>query len=252
VTLPPIRREVLVNVSAAVAYDLFTTEIGEWWPLGDFGVFGAEATVAFEDDGRIVERSPDGASQCWGEVTAWEPPGLLAFTWHPGSDSALGDVTVTFSDEDGPEVQTRVVLEHRGWEQYGDPAAARAGYGEGWPVVLSRFRTHAARSGEVDPGEVTWVALMHRPGPEVPDEETVFGQPLFHEHVAFLERMRAAGYLVAAGPLEGRSGEGMAILRLPGAGQLDEATRLATEDDLSVAKGLFTVTVRPWRVLLTA
>jgi hypothetical protein len=44
----------------------------------------------------------------------------------------------------------------------------------------------------------------------------------------------------------------MTILRLPGAGQLGEATRLATEDDASVAGGFFAVTVRPWQVMMTA
>jgi hypothetical protein len=42
----------------------------------------------------------------------------------------------------------------------------------------------------------------------------------------------------------------MTILRLPGAGQLDRATELATQEDSSVAGGFFSVTVRPWRVAL--
>jgi uncharacterized protein YciI len=64
--------------------------------------------------------------------------------------------------------------------------------------------------------------------------------------------MREAGYLVAAGPLVDRPGEGMTILRLPGADQMERATRLATEDDQSVASGFFTVAVRPWQVMLQA
>jgi len=63
--------------------------------------------------------------------------------------------------------------------------------------------------------------------------------------------MREAGYLVAAGPLADEDGAGMTILRLPGAGRLEEARRLATEDDSSVASGFFTVAVRPWQVVLT-
>ena len=64
--------------------------------------------------------------------------------------------------------------------------------------------------------------------------------------------MRAAGYLVAAGPLPDAAGEGMTILRLPGAGQFAAATRLATEDDINVATGFLAVTVRPWHVLMHA
>jgi uncharacterized protein YciI len=68
--------------------------------------------------------------------------------------------------------------------------------------------------------------------------------------VAFLTRMREAGYLVAAGPMRDVAGEGMTILRLPGAGQLAAATKLATQDDVSVAGGLLAVTVRPWQPIM--
>src|SRR5215471_12990853 len=84
-----------------------------------------------------------------------------------------------------------------------------------------------------------------RPGP-------VFEDPRFAEHVAFLTRMRDAGYLVAAGPMPDAAGDGMTILRLPGAGQLAAAARLATEDDASVAGGLLAVTVRPWQRMMRA
>ena len=98
----------------------------------------------------------------------------------------------------------------------------------------------------------TWVALMHRPGPAAPSTGALFDDPRFAEHFSFLNRMREAGYLVLAGPLVDRDGEGMTILRLPGAGRLAEATRLATEDDISVATGFLEVTVRPWQVMMRA
>lgn len=98
------------------------------------------------------------------------------------------------------------------------------------------------------PSDDTWVALLHRPGAGTPSDESLFAQPDFAEHVAFLRRMQASGYLVAAGPLSDQPGAGMTILRLPGSGRLDEAMRLATEDDKSVAAGFFDVTVRPWQV----
>jgi uncharacterized protein YciI len=98
----------------------------------------------------------------------------------------------------------------------------------------------------------TWVALLHRPGPDAPAAGTVFEDPRFAEHVAFLTRMRDAGYLVAAGPMPDAAGDGMTILRLPGAGQLAAAARLATEDDASVAGGLLAVTVRPWQPIMRA
>jgi len=97
----------------------------------------------------------------------------------------------------------------------------------------------------------TWVALLHRPtDPSIAGG--VFADPRFGDHVAFLQRMAAAGYLVAAGSLADRPGEGMTVLRLPGADRLDEAARLAMEDDASVTSGLLAVEVRPWRVAMHA
>jgi uncharacterized protein YciI len=108
---------------------------------------------------------------------------------------------------------------------------------------------------DTDPGQArthTWVALLHRPGPDAPPDGTVFDDPRFAEHIAFLRRMHDAGHLVAAGPLTDNPGDGMTILRLPGADQIGQATRLATQEDKSVAAGLLAVTVRPWKVIMQA
>jgi uncharacterized protein YciI/uncharacterized protein YndB with AHSA1/START domain len=292
VTLPPIHREILVDAPPGVAFALFTSKIGDWWPLDGLSVFGPGATVAFED-GALAERSPDGQVAEWGQVTRWLPPGEFSMTWHPGRDTlAASQVTVTFRAAGD---QTLVVLEHAGWDVFADPAAARAEYEHGWPEVLRLYQAavaparrepgagapqnpseshagnisssetmspaEAARApaagedgagqdGDGD-GEATWVALEHRAGPAASPGVSLFAQPQFRDHIDFLQRMAGQGYLIAAGPLPSEPGAGMAILRLPGAGRLAEATRLATEEDASVLAGFFTVTVRPWQVMLT-
>jgi uncharacterized protein YndB with AHSA1/START domain/uncharacterized protein YciI len=246
VTVAPIRREILVPAAPAVAFELFTGQILAWWPVADHSVFGASATVAFEDGARIVERGPGGERATWGEVIDWKPPDELRFTWHPGGGPAT-TVTVSFSRHGE---QTLVVLRHDGWEALADPAGARDEYDHGWPNVLGRFAAHVGETEAApDPRADTWVALLHRPGAGTPTDESLFGCPQFAEHVAFLERMREHGYLVAAGPLSDEPGAGMTVLRLPGAGRLPDATRLAIEDDASVASGFFAVTVRPWQVM---
>jgi uncharacterized protein YciI len=244
-TVPPIQRAVLVDADAATAFDVFTAGIGRWWPMAELSVHGASATVAFIE-GQIVERSIEEKDTVWGTVTRWEPPVVVAFTWHPGSAPELAShVEVTFTTtEDG----TLVNLVHRGWEVFDDPGAARDEYNHGWPKVLDLYRDQVIHQGD---GE-TWVALLHSPGPEAPRTGSLFDDPRFADHVAFLTRMRDAGYLVAAGPLTDEPGEGMTILRLPGADQMEQATRLANEDDISVAGGFFTVAVRPWQVMLQA
>jgi uncharacterized protein YciI/uncharacterized protein YndB with AHSA1/START domain len=294
VTLPPIHREILVDAPPGVAFALFTSKIGDWWPLDGLSVFGPGATVAFED-GALAERSPDGQVAEWGQVTRWLPPGEFSMTWHPGRDTlAASQVTVTFRAAGD---QTLVVLEHAGWDVFADPAAARAEYEHGWPEVLRLYQAavaparrepgagapqnpsentshagnisssetmspaEAARApaagedgagqdGDGD-GEATWVALEHRAGPAASPGVSLFAQPQFRDHIDFLQRMAGQGYLIAAGPLPSEPGAGMAILRLPGAGRLAEATRLATEEDASVVAGFLTVTVRPWQVMLT-
>ncbi len=271
--VPPIRREILVDADPATAFAVFTERIGQWWPLEDLSVFGPGGTVGFAD-GQIVERSASGDAAVWGTAYLWEPAAALAFSWHPGGppDQAT-HVEVTFTRADA---QTLVTLTHTGWERFADPVEARTEYEQGWPVVLGTYRDHVAHheqdestlgestleggspagSGAAgagpDEGGETWVALLHRPGPAAPEGAALFGDPRFAEHVAFLTRMRDAGYLVAAGPLTDVPGEGMTILRLPGTGQLDWATELATKDDSSVAGGFFTVTVRPWQVMFQA
>jgi len=242
----PIRREVVVELAPDEAFALFTGRIGDWWPVGELSVFGAGATVAFAA-GELVETF-EGRTSVWGRVIEWDPGARVSFTWHPGRDPERASrVDVSFlARQPG---HTLVVLEHRGWEAFDDPAAARDEYDRGWPRVLGLYRDAAGQTADAD--AYTWVALVHRPGPEAPGHGPLFADPRFAEHTRFLERMRQEGYLVAAGPLPDEPETGMTILRLPGEGRLAEATRLATEEDRSVKGGFFNVSVRPWRVMMS-
>jgi len=146
--IPPIHREVLVDADPATAFEVFTSRIGQWWPLAELSVYGAGATVAFAG-GQIVERAADGREAVWGTVTRWEPAAAVAFSWHPGrSPERASRVEVTFTAA-GP--QTLVTLSHAGWEAFDDPAAASAEYGSGWPMVLARYRDEAAQPDQALP-----------------------------------------------------------------------------------------------------
>ena len=141
--IPPVQREVVVDLEPDRAFQVFTDKIGEWWPLGDFGVFGAGASVVVRE-GMIVESLGD-KTAVWGTVTEWEPPSRLAFTWHPGKDPGTASaVSVSFEPVGGG---TRVLLEHTGWEVFSDPAGARDEYDHGWPAVLARYSELANRAG---------------------------------------------------------------------------------------------------------
>jgi uncharacterized protein YndB with AHSA1/START domain/uncharacterized protein YciI len=245
----PVRREVVVAAPPATAFALFTAHLGSWWPLAEFSVFGADATVAFEGN-ELVERLGE-QRWVWAEVISADPPNSIELSWHPGRDAGQAtELTVRFRDVDG---STKLSLEHRGWHRLADPQGAHNEYDQGWPVVLGHFERLLASAphagSEPPPNEPTdWYVLLHQPGPALPGGQSVFEHPDFAEHVAFLKRLAKYGLLVAAGPLADQVGSGMTVVRA--APDLD-VQRLATEDDLSVVRGLLSVQVAPWLVRFT-
>jgi uncharacterized protein YciI/uncharacterized protein YndB with AHSA1/START domain len=241
--LPPLHHEVKVDLNPEQAFELFTSRIGEWWPFADHSVFGEGSTASFTDDGRLLERHGEQASS-WGEVTEWVPGERLALTWHAGmSADKSGHVTVTFTPYGE---HTLVTLIHGGWEVYEDAVAARNEYNGGWPTVLALYASATIDNdgGQEREEPTTWAALFFTPAE---GQGAVFEDERFAGHIAFLNEMEEAGYLVAAGPLLDDDGSGMTVLKLPGEDRIDEIAQLASED-ASVASGLFNARVRPWRV----
>ncbi len=139
-TSAPILRSVTVSVDRHRAFSAFTDEIGAWWPTRSHGILGTACGLVAFEDGLLIERATDGQQFVWGEVLAWEPPHRLRFTWHPGrSADDASEIEVRFVDEGSA---TRVEIEHRGWERFGEEATARRrGYiGPGtWGAVLEHF-----------------------------------------------------------------------------------------------------------------
>ncbi len=140
--LPPVTRHVEVATDPARAFELWTAQVGSWWPMATHSVHGADATVAFTD-GRLVETAPDGSTCTWGTVTAWAPPDLLAMTWRPGRDTSdATQIEVRFESVDLE--RTRVTLTHSGWEARAEAAQIRGNYDIGWAVVLGTFADSSA------------------------------------------------------------------------------------------------------------
>lgn len=145
-TIEAVRKTVTVDCPPDHAFRVFTERLGSWWPLGTHSVSvmddgsGAPETAVLEPrvGGRLYERTRDGRDCDWGRVLAWEPPGRLVLSWHPGRpESEATEVEVRFVPEGE---RTRVELEHRGWERLGERAApAREGYDGGWPAVLGAY-----------------------------------------------------------------------------------------------------------------
>ncbi len=135
-----IRKSIWVAKPCEVSFKVFCEEMSEWW-TGGFR--GKESRPRLEPrvGGRFYERTPDGGEYDIGQVTAYQPPSLVAFTWRAPSWEESTQVEIRFSAENGG---TRVDLEHIGWEQSAATRDARKNYDSGWEMVLGLYQKAVA------------------------------------------------------------------------------------------------------------
>ena len=149
--LAPLTKSVVVATGVDRAFALFTARMGDWWPLLTHSVGQENAIgVVMEgwEGGEIIESLADGSTTSWGTITAWEPPGRVEFTWHPGTPAEEATrVEVTFAPHGAG---TLVRLVHSGWASRPDGERARAGYDRGWEIVLAPL-AQLAQAGDTAP-----------------------------------------------------------------------------------------------------
>jgi len=137
----PLRITFDVSCTAEHAFDMWTARIGTWWPTDHTVTGQRDLLVVLEGrvGGRIFERTGAGVEHDWGVVTVWEPPTRLSYLWHLGGEkSQATDVEVSFVAL-GPR-DTRIEVEHRGWERLGRMAGAwRDRNRIGWETLLPHF-----------------------------------------------------------------------------------------------------------------
>lgn len=138
----PIVKTIVVNASAARAFDIFVNRIGTWWPLDSHAVSASQGQPARDVviepriGGAVYEVMFDGTRADWGEVLAIDPGRSVAFTWHPGTNSG-SPTRVDVRFEDCGSGQAKVTLTHSGWDVWADEAPQkRGGYDTGWDIVL--------------------------------------------------------------------------------------------------------------------
>jgi uncharacterized protein YndB with AHSA1/START domain len=144
-----VQTSIVVDAPVETAFDVFTRDIGSWWPP-EHHILGAElAEMVFEPHvgGHVVDRGVDGTESRWARVLAYEPPHRVVISWDISlqwqieSDHArTSEVEVRFISED--EDRTRVELEHRNLERHGDGwerMRDAVGSPDGWGVGLRRF-----------------------------------------------------------------------------------------------------------------
>ena len=130
-----------VKATPERAFAVFTSEIGAWWrPQGLFQTTPrAPGVLSFEETGegrRLIETLAGGKVFEIGKVTAWEPPERLAFSWRQAAfpPDLHTEVEVRF---EAVGEETRVSVEHRGFDQVPADSAARHRFPD--PLLLTKL-----------------------------------------------------------------------------------------------------------------
>ena len=144
-----------VKVPPERAFAAFVSEIGAWWkPNGLFQTTPrAPGELAFEEGegGRLTETLANGKVFEIGRIVAWEPPARLVFTWRQANFPVDLHTEVEVRFEAVGE-ETRVSVEHRGFDQVPE-GAARHGFpneallmrlAEWWQTLLGSYRDRSA------------------------------------------------------------------------------------------------------------
>ncbi len=142
-----------VSASPGRAFEAFTAEVGQWWrPNLLFQLTPrSPGVVAFEGGlgGRFIETLPGGKVFEIGRITAWEPGVRLAFGWRQATfaPDQLTQVEVRF---EAVGAETRVTVEHRGWDSVPANHVARHGFPDAlflrrcadwWTALLQGLKT---------------------------------------------------------------------------------------------------------------
>ncbi|HYK24941.1 MAG TPA: SRPBCC family protein [Steroidobacteraceae bacterium] len=149
----PVRRSVVVKAPPNRAFEVFTARLGDWWPKSHHIGKSEPQTFIIEPraGGRWFERGVDGVECDVGHVLVWEPPHRLVLAWQLSAEwkyvrDFMTEVELRFTPEG--ERATRVDLEHRNLERYGELAEKvreAVGAPGGWTSILEEFARAAAR-----------------------------------------------------------------------------------------------------------
>jgi uncharacterized protein YndB with AHSA1/START domain len=157
-TAAPVTETIVVDGPIDRAFEVFTAEIGSWWPTSHHILQAELAEMVFEPrvGGHIIDRGVDGSECRWARVLAYEPPSRLVFSWDIALDWTIqsdpgrtSEVEVRFIAE-SPE-RTRVELIHRGIERHGEgweAMHAAVGSPDGWRIGLDRFAQRVSSRGD--------------------------------------------------------------------------------------------------------
>lgn len=148
-----------VRTSPDRAFAAFVNEIGAWWQTNPLFAFTPRdpGVLAFEpgEGGRLTTTLATGKVFEIGKIRAWDPPRRLVFGWRqasfaPGQDTEVEVRFELVGDE------TRVTVEHSGWDTVPAAHVARHGFpnalfltrhGEWWQRLLASYKARLGGEG---------------------------------------------------------------------------------------------------------
>ncbi|NBU26996.1 MAG: ATPase [Caulobacteraceae bacterium] len=141
-----------VKATPQRAFEAFTRDIGLWWKPNGLFAFTPRSPgrMAFEGEvgGHLVETLDNGMVFQIGEISDWKPGEFLAFGWRQASFEQDQSTRVEVSFEAVGE-ETRVTINHLGWDSVPPEHVARHGFpdgvflrrhGEWWQGLLASMR----------------------------------------------------------------------------------------------------------------
>lgn len=137
--MEPLIVEIDVETTPDHAFDVWTAQLGRWWPPSHTLSGTKDLVIEPFPGGRIYETASDGTEHDWGEVVSWEPPARVRCLWHLFFErSEATDLEVTFAETASG---TRVVIRQTGFERLGGAGVERRTRTLGaWSTIAARFR----------------------------------------------------------------------------------------------------------------
>jgi uncharacterized protein YndB with AHSA1/START domain len=149
-----VRASIVVEAPLERAFEVFTADIGSWFPR-EYNLLDTDiAERVFEPrvGGHVYDRGTDGTECHWARVLAYEAPTRVVISWDISPQWQIetdpektSEVEVLFISET-PQ-RTRVELEHRNLDRHGDgweQTRESVGGEGGWPGCLRKFAARLA------------------------------------------------------------------------------------------------------------
>ncbi len=223
-----VKKSVLVQASRDVAFRVFTERMALWWPPEHHIGKSALETIVLEPrvSGRWAERCADGSECEWGRVLAWEPPSRVVLAWQLDAQfrfdaSFETEVEILFVTEG--ERRTRVELEHKHLERYGDAAekmVASFVSKDGWQLGLDRLASASARAAKKH-----YLLRLIPPRPTFGADMSDAERRAMIEHVAYWTSQADRGVVTAFGPVaDPNGGWGVAIVHVDDDAEIQKLT----------------------------